>query len=66
MKSYTYETIYDVLQTMLNRGCKSVDVITGFQDYIVPFSPNRFIKNAFYLGREKGSYRTPNLFVPTH
>lgn len=62
----TYETIYDVLQTMLNRGCKSVDVITGFQDYIVPFSPNRFIKNAFYLGREKGSYRTPNLFVPTH
>ncbi len=62
----TYETIYDVLQTMLNRGCKSFDAVTGFQDYVLPFSSNKFIKNASYFGREKGSYRTPNLLVPTH
>ena len=61
-----YETIYDVLHTMLNRGCKTIDAITGFQKYVIPISPSKYIKNASYLGREKGSYRTPNLFVPTY
>lgn len=61
-----YETIYDVLHTMLNRGCKTIDAFTGFQKYVIPISPSKYIKNASYLGREKGSYRTPNLFVPTY
>jgi len=54
------------LWEMLKRGCKSFDAVTGFQDYVLPFSSNKFIKNASYLEREKGSYRTPNLLNRTH